>query len=339
MKSIIVAAMIPLFLLSAKVAQATTMDPFSYYNVFSAGDIHYSGSDFQGSTGAVGNVSFNNFTLFGLDTANQFSLHAGGNVSITGGAHTGSIEAAGNVTLGSLSINGNVYSGGTVANFGGGTITGDVAAQNIALGQNMTVSGQKKSGTTYTPYADLGASEAYFLTFSHDAAAMGGTGATLTNSYGKLQTSLLSSGINVLSISSAELNNAHTFVVNGAADAILYINVAGGDVSLNSTTWTYSGGITASDVLVNYYEASKLTLSSRNDVNILAPFADTTFTSGLVTGNLIVGDLEGGGQVNLGHFDHGTPMVQTVPEPSTLALLLVGGVSIVLGQWMRRGHS
>lgn len=327
-KIALIAAMISASFLPIKPAQATTIDPFEHYNVFSARDINYRGSDFQGTVGAGGQVALNSFTLQGLNNANRFSLHAGGNVSITGGSHNGSIETAGNVTLGNLRINGSVYSGGTVTNSGGGTITGDVVARNIALSQSMVVSGQEVSGASYAPDVDLNASSTYFRTFSHDATAGRGTLATATNYYGRLQTSTLSSGINVLNLSSTELYNAHTFVVNGPADAILYINVSGTDAALNSTTWSYSGGITLSDVLLNYFEATRLSLSGGNSVNILAPFADTTFTSGLVTGNLIVDDLDGHGQINLGHFEHGdhTP----VPEPSTMLLLLAGGVAFAL---------
>ena len=125
---------------------ANIIDPFKYFNVYSRGNIGDNApyrSDFQGTTGAGGNVSFSSFTLCGLDTANPYVLHAGGNVTITGGSHTGDIEAAGDMTIGSLTIKGDVYSGGTVKNSGGGTIFGDVTAQgNILFTQNMTVYGQ-----------------------------------------------------------------------------------------------------------------------------------------------------------------------------------------------------
>jgi len=60
---------------------------------------------------------------------------------------------------------------------------------------------------------------------------------------------------------------------------------------------------------------------------MLAPFTDINFINGLVTGNLIAGNLTGTGQVKLGYFGHGgtTP----VPEPATLLMLGIGGA--VLG--------
>jgi len=71
--------------------------------------------------------------------------------------------------------------------------------------------------------------------------------------------------------------------------------------------------------------AADLLRTSANAVNILAPYAETVFSSGLVTGSLIVGGLQGGGQVNLGHFDGGPP----VPEPGTLALLGAGACALI----------
>ena len=84
-----------------------------------------------------------------------------------------------------------------------------------------------------------------------------------------------------------------------------------------------SCGIGPGDVLLNLPDTTTMTLSGGNTVNILAPLAATDFSTGLVTGNLIVGDLQGGGQVNAGHFDHGEPGLP-VPEPGTLVLTCVG---------------
>ncbi len=51
--------------LSATPAKAYSInDPFNYFNVYSLGNIDYYNSDFQGTTGAAGNVTFNNFTLY-----------------------------------------------------------------------------------------------------------------------------------------------------------------------------------------------------------------------------------------------------------------------------------
>lgn len=309
-------------------APAETIEPFKYFNVYSLGDINYRGSDFEGTAGAAGNVNVSSFSL-GVKSANKYALHAGGKVKLGSGSYHGSIEAAGDTELANLIVYGDVNSGGKIWNSGGGQIRGSLNAQNVQTNQNMTVYGQKNSGVPYSPYVNLGAVSSYFQTFSSGIAQQSQYVKVFNNYYGALQADLFS-GINVINLDYSYLNNAHTFNVNGPADAIFYINVTGTDAVLNSTTWKYTGGILPSDILLNYYEAESLYLSGGNYVNILAPFADTTFSSGLITGNLIVGDLDGKGQVNLGHFDHGTPMAEPVPEPSTLLLTGIGALSFFL---------
>jgi len=95
-------------------------------------------------------------------------------------------------------------------------------------------------------------------------------------------------------------------------------------VNLDWTGWVYSGGVSAGDVLLNMPSALDLNLTSANKVNILAPYADAYFPSGMITGSLVVGDLQGGGQINVGHFDH----APAVPEPATLSLLAIGALII-----------
>jgi choice-of-anchor A domain-containing protein len=322
-KTIFIAMMVSLLYLPGKAAQATNIDPFDYFNVFSTGNIIYIASDFKGVAGAVGNVDMSHFSLAIMDQ-NPYALHAGGTVNYTQGTVWGSIEAAGNITLGNVGVYGDVNSGGTVSNTAGGNIYGNVNAQSITLDSHMPVSGSKNAGVSYTPYVDLGAVSSYFKDFSSDISKLAANN-TYNNSYGALSANLIS-GVNVITIYSATLKSAYSFTVNGPADAILYINVPGTDVVLDSTNWYYNGGIAPSDVLLNYFNASSLDLSGGNTVNILAPHAHTNFSSGLVTGNLIVGDLDCGGQVNLGHFESEVP----VPEPSTLILLSAGGLVFLL---------
>jgi len=328
MKSTLITTLATLFVLSG-IASADPMDnPFDYFNVYSLGNIGSASSpyhsDFQGVAGAGGDVHFAQFSLADVEAPSGYALHVGGSARLGGGSYYGSVEAGGDVQLGSLDINGSVFSGGDVSNFSGGLITGDVAAAgSVSLSRQMTVRGSKTSGAAYSPVVDHAAMSEFFRTSSADIGALDAT-AGVTNSWGLLRVSA-QSGVNVVEISASALRNAWGFAISGPEDAVLYVNVPDEIVSLNWTGWVYHGGISPDDVLLNMPNARSLGLSSANAVNILAPDAQTYFGAGLVTGSLVVGGLRGGGQVNLGGFDH-TP----VPEPATMVLLLGSGIVIVL---------
>ena len=293
--------------------------PLGYFNVYSLGDIGSASapyhSDFQGPAGAAGDVHFARFSLADVKVPAGFALHVGASARLGGGSYHGSVEAGGDVELGFLDISGNIASGGDVSNFGGGTVGGDVVASgSVSLTQQMTVYGDKTSGAPYSPRVDHAAMSEFFRTSSDAIGALSET-TSATDSWGMLSISA-ESGENVVSLDGTVLRRAWGLSITGPEDAVVYINIPNETVSLNWTGWEYRGGISAGDVLLNMPNAARLTLSSANAVNILAPNAETYFGAGLIEGVLVVGDLQGGGQVNIGGFNH-TP----VPEPSAIVLL------------------
>ena len=320
MRTSVFGGIIALLFCAAMAAADPMTHPFGYFNVYSLGDIGSPSakyhSDFQGVAGAAGNVYFSSFSLDGMDSTTGYSLHTGGSATLTG-AYVGSLEIGGQANLGSLSVGGSVVTGGDITNFSGGTIGGDaIAGGQVLLGNNMTVSGQKRSGVPFQPVVDHTVLSSFFRTTSTAIGALADTG-TVSNAWGELIFNG-TSGVNVVTVDAATLKDAWGFTITAPAGAIVYINVPDGEVELDWTGWSYIGGISAGDVLLNMPNATELELRSANAVNILAPFAQTNFPSGLITGSLIVGDLQGGGQVNLGHFEH------PIPEPTTVLLLLAG---------------
>lgn len=295
-----------LLALGASAAHAGVVDPFGQFNVYSLGDIGSSarpyGSDFEGAAGAGGSAHFSGFSL-NLLGGEPYGLRVGGDASLRNGSYYGHVEAGGNVTLGGMNVEGDIQAGGTVQFVGGGTVSGTITQHTPAATDHAAI------GQFFRNYSALVGSQA---------------GQSAANNWGGLSFTA-HSGDNYITIGGATLGNAWGFSITGPSDARVFINVLDASVSLDSTNWDYFGGLSRSNVLLNLPNATTLNLTGGNTVNILAPYANTEFSYGLVTGNLIVGNLMGGGQVNLGGFNG--PAV--VPEPATLATLAVAGVALL----------
>lgn len=319
----------------------------SQFNVFSLGDIGTTNSpyasDFQGIAGSVGGFYVKNFSFHDLNVGpgTGVSLYAGGDVSLKwGSTNYGGIEAGGNVTIDGFTVGSKI----SPANVRSG---GNVTIKNVGLGQN-NVGTVRAAGTVteptwwqwspslqviededYAPTLDLGGYVNYFNTVSAGFGNMSTT-ATPGIQWGNQFSVNLNSGVNVIELTALQLKNATDFLVNGPADATLVINVYDETVDFDSVTWNLQGGVEWSDLLINMPNALEVKLKGGNHVSLLAPKADTRFIEGLLIGNLVVGKLRGGGQVNAGQFngfDEGLPPPPNpsgdpaVPEPLSAATL------------------
>lgn len=258
-------------------------------------------SDFQGAAAVAGDVYTSSFSLNDLDLAPAgISLYAGGLVDFTGAVEHGGIDAAGDIVLDAASVDGDVVGGGDLD--GSGLVTGDAAvAGQFLAGLPLTVLGTVTEGVPYAPALDLPVLAVYMQTFSSVVAAKAPT-TTATEQWGELVIEAVS-GMNVVEIAAADLDAAWGVRIDGPSDARVYIDVPDATASLDSLVWTYTGGVSAHEALLNYGSATQLTLMGGNhEINILAPFADAEFPVGLLTGNLVVASLIGGGQVNDGGF-------------------------------------
>ncbi len=244
---------------------ASTVNPFSYFNVYSLNDIGSSTiayhSDFQGIAGAAGSVYFSGFSLNGMDNQSSYTLHTGANATLTG-SYAGDIEIGGDLNLASVSIDGSIHSGGNVANTSGGSATGNVYAQaSINLSQQFSVGGSINENSAYTAVVNHNLVSDYFSSTSAQIANLNNT-ASVSNEYGKL-TINATSGVNVVTLSSQELNKAWGFDIFGAQNSIVLINVTGTNASLDSTNWNYNGNISSSNVLINFSQATSLNASNK----------------------------------------------------------------------------
>lgn len=321
-------------ILSAAAASAAQAD-ISYwdFNVFSRSTIGSSGqaygSDFQGASGSVGNAYFNGFTVRGeAGTSPSLSrgFYGGGNFTLGGSVAHGGVEVSGHVNIMSAGVEGGVYAGG---NLGGtsGTVNGGAVLGGVkTVGNPLTVNGGLAENQPFAPTVNLAAVSAYFLNTSNAAAGMAPT-AGYINEFGNLKITA-SGALTVVNMSLADFTSAWGVQISGNGAVI--INLAGTNLSLSGKTWSYVGGASATQTLFNLNQATTLNLTGSHTVNVLAPNADTTYSGGVFTGDLIVGSLMGNGQVNWG----GTPVEFVVPSPAGALALL--GLGTLAGRRRRR---
>jgi len=306
-------------------ADALTIDPFKYFNVYSLGDIgqledKYN-SDIEGTIGAAGNAYFGGFAAPNL-ASNEYVLHTGGDFSIKSGGMLGKIDAGGNVSLQNYRVTHDINAGGNAAipRSTSGVPTATVSAAGI-IDQYQWNSINAVGGVKHNPVFDFNELNQYFLNTSSAISAMSAVHSTKTysqphsNAYFNVE-----SGINVFEINATNFYaTARYAAIVGPADAIVYINATDIAAKLGwSMNWDFLGGVKQSNVILNFADATSLRVSG-GEINVLAPLADTTFTAGTIKGNLIAGNLYGGAQVNLGNFDNPADP-EPVPEPSTFML-------------------
>jgi choice-of-anchor A domain-containing protein len=341
---------------------------FDYFNVYSAGSIEYYYSDFQGVAGAQNDFIVGNFQLNDKGAVIPYSLYAGedvqiqdatiwnggisagGNVTIQnswiqqgnviagynvdvqsstigeGGVNLGGVVAGGNATLMNFYVNGDVKASGT-ATLSDGQVQGSVQAPTIKT--NVDQWGTATSPPV-VPTINLNEVTAYFKTESLDIYSH--TSNVLSSLYDSNALSLLlNPGNNYFTMTNEQFRDIWGANVSGPSDAKLFINVVnekGEKVDFDWVEWYLSGGISLSNILVNFPYAEEVFFTDGSNVDLLMPFATTRFDVGLVTGTLVAGDLYGGyigneatpgGQVNLR---------APVAEPATFLLVGLGMMAL-----------
>lgn len=309
------------------VAGLAVADPVNIwdFNVFSRSTIGSAGSgygsDFQGSAGSVGSAWFNGFSLKDVPSASPSlsrAYYGGGSFTLSGAVTNHGIEVAGNVAMNGATIYGPVFAGGNLSGTGG-TLYGPVSLGGTkTVGPVVTVLGGLTENSAYAPTINVFDVADQFLTVSNYAAGLA-SNASVTNQWGQLLVNA-TSDLTVVDIPAADLASAWGVKVSGAGTVV--INLLGSSVAFGSKTWTYEGGASSATTLLNLNQATTFDLSGGNHaVNILAPNAATHYSSGVVTGNLIVGSLTGSGQVN---WNPGGGFTGSIPAPGAAALALVG---------------
>lgn len=112
--------------------------------------------------------------------------------------------------------------------------------------------------------------------------------------------------------------------------APIVVNVPGQSHTITNFAF-FLAGLTADDILFNFFEATSLTLGAADNSSgigffghILAPLADVAFYNGVLNGNLFARSLTGNGQINL----VGLPTT-AVPEPSLLIVMALLTLALI----------
>lgn len=289
-------------------ASAAHADTAKDFNLYTLHDFTASGSDVEGRVAVGGNATLNGYSI-----------------ALKQPSSSGTPQSL--VVNGALKFtNGSVWNGNIVA--GAGSSLTNV---NGPDGNPTTIS-------SATSPIDFATENARLLALSADLGASAATGTT-NFQYGGLTLTGASTGLNIFTVSGADLASANGFTINAPAGAFALVNISGAIDAIQNMGMNLSG-ITASNVLLNFYQATSLTIGGISIQGaILAPKADVKFNNGAINGAVIAGSLTGYGQINYVPYA-GTlldPKVVTssVPEPATWAMLLCG-FGLVGGALRRR---
>src|SRR5271165_441862 len=270
-------------ILSGSLSMAQSVQVCSY-NVFILGNETSSYSDVQGSAAIGGNASFTGYSIGQSQPNNSavYNLVVGGTLNLNSGqVNNGSVAAGGNITLSSATIFGNVVSGGTVS-LNNGHINGSVLQNQpnpLPVNFGYAASFLQNTSTLYS--------------------AQPVNGQTVSQ-YGGLYLTGTNPVLNVFFVSGSVLANVWGVQLTVPPGSSVLINVDGTSDKLPNGGFNYSG-VTASQVLYNFYQATSLNIGG-DQGTILAPFANITFPYGVATGTIIGASLTGNGQTNLATF-------------------------------------
>jgi choice-of-anchor A domain-containing protein len=280
----------------------TLLLPFSY-NVFVLGNFtETAGSDSQGALAAGGTVNIAHFSVASALPSNttMYTLVGGTNVIASSG-----------------SVNGKVYDGTP------GGIAGD-----------FTIAPGNLSSTAPGPidFSDAGAK------INALSNGLKGTSQTAGDScspnYYYLTCTATQHGLNIINIPDTSYigSNSHApQIVSTYSDATIVLNIGGTNASLTSGGWSISG-VSAQNILLNFYEATSLTYNGSVPVSVMAPHADVTGSGGAQNGSLIAYSFSGQYEFHNTLFTGSLPSFESssssMPEP--MSLLLTGGGIVCL---------
>lgn len=276
------------------------------YLVFSRGDILYSQSDFQGITGAGGNIQLSGFQVRNPVSEKQCP----------------SLISAQSVQISDASVeNGGIHAGGSIA-LSRVRVEGDLRAYGKVTTSETSYISKKTSGTELVAVSGVSTAADFFIKSSALFASWPATNTVeQVNTIGHVRYTGKSGAYTVYHQTNDEFSKGRLISLSGPADSYIVINISGAAGTITFQDLKLEGGIGLGHVIINFYQATLLTIQKSGDISygipasILAPYAATTFVDGLISGGLYVGSLCGNGQVNPGKFLAWQPIPVATPPP------------------------
>ncbi len=275
-------------------------DTISYYNLYVLDDMTTSNSSVDGAVAVGGTANLTSYSIGYLLSSSDTNLVVGGDLIVNGG-----------------SVNGTTVVGGTPSISGGWTSTTlapsgtplpvDFAAENTRLTSlSSLIAAQPVSGPPSVSFSTL----------------------TLTAA---------GSGISVFNVDQATLSSVTSFHIVAPSGATVLVNLGGTNPTMSSMGMSLTGGITESNVLYNFHEATTLNMQGIGLLgSLLAPNANYLGTSGIVLGQVVVKDFNGASSSMAIANDPFTGDLPTaVPEPATW-IFLMSGLAAVVGSKRRQ---
>jgi choice-of-anchor A domain-containing protein len=293
-------------------ASAALVGPAADYNVFifGSGSFMSQDTDTMGNLAAGGNVGLQNYAV-AQGVAGNSALNPNPARLVVGGALT-------------------AQNGGVGSNEDGAIYYGTVAP---AL-TSFTANGGAFANQSLVNFASAAS---LYTSYSTQLGALTANGTvSLNSSSDLLSLTGTSTGLDVFTVTEAQLNSSKGIDISAPSSATVLINVTGSGTATFSDGTVTETGVTGAAVLYNFVSATSVQLSPTGsggkdpEGSILAPEAAVTGGFGAMSGQLIAASYSGNTQFDQVTFDGDLPA--PVPLPGAALLLGSGVLGLLAGR-------
>jgi len=243
-----------------------------------------------------------------LGIASEFNLFILGDMEMMWTDALGRVAAAGDVTLSGYGValeeteltdEYALISGGSISHTYGSVYYGNVAYGNTYNATGVSIlNGEAIQDTPI----DFTTAEVYLKRLSAYLESLEASGEVI-NEYGKVIFTGVDAEINIFTITTAEMESAHTLDLRIPEGSTAVINVEGTATSVMNKGMTETFNAQKQNVLFNFPNQTELTIQSIGlKGSVLAPYAALTFQWGNIEGNIIAASVYGSGESHLYPF-------------------------------------